>query len=152
LDGNVCLGKESKEGQRRYRINSLQLGGYGVKIRLRRLKSFSELEVTDGREDLGDQQTAVTYRPRRMPYDSITIDGHSGYISLQAFHWLSKNNIPVFILDFDGTLITSILPPTPVKADIRAAQFQAATDSAKKHQIAQALVQAKVRRSLDVLN
>ena len=133
-------------------MNSLHLGRYGVKLRLRRLKSSSELEVTDGREDLGDQQTTRTFRPRRVPYDSIIIDGHSGYISLQALHWLSRNNIPVFILDFDGTLITSILPPTPIKADIRAAQMKAATDNAKRLQIAHALVEAKIRRSLQVLD
>ena len=55
-------------------------------------------------------------------------------------------------MDFDGTVISSILPPMPVKADLRAAQFQAASDPKKKFTIARALVQAKIARSLQVLD
>jgi CRISPR-associated protein Cas1 len=73
-------------------------------------------------------------------------------ISLAALRWLSKHNIPIFFLDFDGAIISSILPPTPVKADLRAAQFQASNDSQKKLTIAKALVQAKIARSIQVLD
>jgi CRISPR-associated protein Cas1 len=133
------------------RLNPLTLSGWGVKVRVQNLKSRSELDVTDGRQDdkLG---STYRFRPRRFPYSSVVIDGHSGYISLQAFHWLSKHKIPVFIMDFDGTVISSILPPVPVKADLRAAQFQAASDPRKKLTIARALVQAKLARSLQVLD
>jgi CRISPR-associated protein Cas1 len=55
-------------------------------------------------------------------------------------------------MDFDGTVISSILPPMPVKADLRAAQTQAANDPRKKLTIAKALVQAKITRSLQVLD
>ena len=115
------------------------------------LESGSELEVTNGRED-NRAESEYRFRPRRFPYSSIIIDGHSGYISLQAFHWLSRNKVPVFVMDFDGTVISSILPPMPVKADLRAAQFQAADDPKKKFTIARALVQAKLARSLQVLD
>jgi CRISPR-associated protein Cas1 len=80
------------------------------------------------------------------------IDGHSGYISLQALHWLSRNHVPVFLMDFDGTLISSILPPMPVKADLRAAQIQASNDPKKKFTISKTLIQAKIARSLQVLD
>jgi hypothetical protein len=66
-------------------MNPLNLSGYGVKIRVRNLKSRSELEITDGRED-NKTPRSMSYRPRRFPYSSVVIDGHSGYISLQAFH------------------------------------------------------------------
>jgi CRISPR-associated protein Cas1 len=119
-------------------------------VRVRALSTRSELEITNGRED--DRTYSVaSFRPRRFPYSSVIIDGHSGYISLQALHWLSKNKIPVFIMNFDGTVISSILPPMPVKADLRAAQFQAANDPEMKFRIAQALVKAKIARSLQVL-
>src|SRR5208337_1204117 len=94
----------------------------------------------------------MRFRPRRFPYSSIIIDGHSGYISLQALHWLSKNKIPVFVMNFDGTLISSVLPPMPVKADLRAAQFEATANPKVKFSIAKALVQAKLARSLQVLD
>jgi CRISPR-associated protein Cas1 len=100
----------------------------------------------DGRED-GKVGSTLRFHPRRFPYSSIIIDGHSGYVSLQAFHWLSKHKVPVFILNFDGTVISSILPPMPVKADLRAAQFQAASDPKKKFTVAKALVHAKIGRA-----
>jgi CRISPR-associated protein Cas1 len=132
-------------------MNPLHLSGWGVKIRIRNLRSRSELQITNGRED-GRAESTHRFRPRHFPYSSIIIDGHSGYVSLQAFHWLSKNKVPVFIMNFDGTVISSILPPMPVKADLRAAQFQAASDPKKKFTIAKALVHAKIARSLQVLD
>ena len=132
-------------------MNPLHLSGYGVKLKVRNLKSRSELEVTDGRQD--DKASALlSFRPRRFPYSSIIIDGHSGYISLQAFHWLSRNKVPIFILDYDGSIISSILPPAPVKADLRAAQIRASEDSRTKFSIAEAIVRAKVARNLQVLD
>jgi CRISPR-associated protein Cas1 len=107
--------------------------------------------VTDGRDDFNEGLKIYSFRPRRIPYDSIIIDGHSGYISLQAFHWLSRNKVPVFILSFDGSVISSILPPMPVKADLRAAQLGAYKDPGKKFTIASELVKAKIQRSRDVL-
>jgi CRISPR-associated protein Cas1 len=133
-------------------MNPLHLSGYGVKIKVKNLRSRSDLHVTDGRDNFDQQQSTYTFRPRRIPHDSIIIDGHSGYISLQAFHWLSRNKVPVFILDYDGSLITSILPPAPVKADLRAAQIKASEDGKTKFSIANAIVRAKVARSLQVLD
>jgi CRISPR-associated protein Cas1 len=71
---------------------------------------------------------------------------------LQTFHWLSRNKVPVFILDYDGSLITSILLPAPVKADLRAAQIKASEDAKRKFSIANAIVRAKVARSLQILD
>ncbi|MGA2627606.1 MAG: CRISPR-associated endonuclease Cas1 [Candidatus Bathyarchaeia archaeon] len=132
-------------------MKPLHLSGYGVKVKVQNLKSRSELEITDGREDDKTPST-MSFRPRRFPYSSVVIDGHSGYLSLQALHWLSRNKVPVFVMGFDGTLISSILPPMPVKADLRAAQLEAARDSGKKATIANAFVRAKITRSLQVLD
>lgn len=129
----------------------MHLTGYGVKAKVRNLRSRSELVISDGRENYRTKPPTYKFRPRKMPYDTVIIDGHSGYISLQAFHWLSRNNIPVFILSFDGNLIASILPPAPIKADIKIAQMQAATDEPRNFQIAHALIKTKIRRNLDVL-
>ena len=91
-------------------MNPLHLSGYGVKIKVRNMRSRSDLLVADGHEGFCKEPSSYSFRPRRIPYDSIIIDSHSGYVSLQAFHWLSRNKIPVFVLNFDGSLITSILP------------------------------------------
>jgi CRISPR-associated protein Cas1 len=55
-------------------------------------------------------------------------------------------------MNYDGSIISSILPPAPIKADLRAAQFQAANDPKRKFKIANALVKAKIARSLQVLD
>lgn len=107
--------------------------------------------VTEGREGFKQEPETHMFKPRRRTYDSMIIDGHSGYISLQAFHWLSRNNVPVYILNFDGSMVTSILPPTPVKADIKTAQIRASMDEEMRFKIAYSLIEAKMKRSLDVL-
>ena len=117
-------------------MNPLHLSGWGVKVTVQDVKSRSQLTVTTGRED-AKQSVTMRFRPRRFPHSSIVIDGHSGYISLRALHWLSRNNVPVFVMNFDGTMISSILPPMPVKADLRAAQIQVANDPKKKFTIAE---------------
>jgi CRISPR-associated protein Cas1 len=132
-------------------MNPLFLSGYGVRIRAENMRSNSNLILTDGHESR-KEETEYRFRPRRIPYDSIIIDGHSGYITLQAFHWLSRNKIPVFILDFDASVISSILPPTPIKADLGAKQLKACEDPEKKRKIAYELVKAKIQRGKEVLN
>ncbi|MFI5449663.1 MAG: CRISPR-associated endonuclease Cas1 [Candidatus Bathyarchaeia archaeon] len=132
-------------------MKPLHLSGWGVKIAVQDLKSRSELVVTDGRED-SKESVIMRFKPRRFPHSSIVIDGHSGYISLRALHWLSRNKVPVFVMNYDGSIISSILPPAPIKADLRAAQFQATNDPKKKFNIAHALVKVKITRSLQVLD
>ena len=91
-------------------MNPLHLGGWGIKIRVQNLRSRSELEIIDGRED-DKAPSLLRFKPRRFPYGSLVIDGHSGYVSLQALHWLSRNQVPVFVMSFDGSMISSILLP-----------------------------------------
>jgi CRISPR-associated protein Cas1 len=132
-------------------MNPLRLGGWGLKLRVQNLRSRSELEIINGREN-GKYGETYRFRPRRFPYSSIVVDGYSGYFSLQSLHWLSRNNVPVFVMNFDGSIISSILPPASIKADLRAAQFRACADPAKKFAIANCIVQAKIARSLQVLD
>jgi CRISPR-associated protein Cas1 len=134
------------------RLNLLCLDGYGIKVNTKNLRKLSELTITNGRDKYTSTQEIHKFSPRKFPYDTILIDGHSGYISLQAFHWLSKNNIPVFIMDFDGTILSSILPPTPIKVDVKLAQIKSASDKTTSFNIAHALIQAKIKRSLQVLD
>ena len=116
------------------------------------MKSRSELEVRDGRDGITKPYLTSLYRPGRFPYSSIILESHSGYISLQALQWLSWNKIPVFVMNFDGSTISSILPPMPIKADLRAAQLQAQSSIPRmKIKIARALIEAKFARSIQVL-
>jgi CRISPR-associated protein Cas1 len=132
-------------------MNSLHLGGFGVEIQATNSRTSKELLIQDGRQGENLPERYV-FKPRQCPHDSIIIDGKSGHISVQALYWLSAHNIPIFLLDYDGSTITSILPPTPTKPDIRIGQIQAASDPEKKLTIAKAFVEAKIQRSLEVLS
>jgi CRISPR-associated protein Cas1 len=138
-----------KLGSKTY-MNPLHLGGFGVEIQASNAKPHAELMITDGRRN-GSLQERHLILPRRMQYDSIVCENATGHISLGALRWLSKHNIPIFFLDFDGSIISQILPPVPVKADLRVAQIQAANDPDKAFTVAKALVAAKLTRNLQVL-
>ncbi|MGA8856304.1 MAG: CRISPR-associated endonuclease Cas1 [Candidatus Bathyarchaeia archaeon] len=106
-------------------------------------KPHAELKITVGRKT-NPNPLRCQFLPRTIEYDSIVLENATGQISLAALRWLSKHNIPIFFLDFDGSTISQVLPPTPVKANLRAAQFQASNDLERKFTIAKALVQAKI--------
>jgi CRISPR-associated protein Cas1 len=132
-------------------MNPLHLSGFGVEVQASNLRSSKELLITDGHRNDSLPERYI-FRPRQCPYDSIIIEGHSGHISLQALRWLSRNNVPVFVMDFDGSVMSSILPPKPVKADLRVLQIHAAYDPHRKFHVAHAFVEAKIQRSLEVLS
>jgi len=131
-------------------MNPLVLDGWGVRLRVNDIGSRSELWAIGGRQDQQLGQMHV-FRPRQLPYDSIVIEGHSGYVSLQALHWLSRNSIPVFVMNYEGSIISSLLPPVPVKPDLRIAQIRTIDKPERKFTIARNLVQAKLERSIQVL-
>jgi CRISPR-associated protein Cas1 len=132
-------------------MNPLLLGGWGVKIRVGNIEQRSELWVTDGRQE-SNEIKSYAFPPRQIPHDAIVVEGHSGYVSMQALHWLARNNIPLFIMNYDGAIISQVLPSIPVKADLRIAQIDTSRDPEKKLKIAKALVQAKIVRSLQFLD
>jgi CRISPR-associated protein Cas1 len=55
-------------------------------------------------------------------------------------------------MGYDGSVISSILPPAPTKADLRVAQIEAANNPETKFNIAQVLVKAKIEKGLQVLD
>ena len=132
-------------------MHPLHLSGFGVEILTSNPKPHAELKITVGRKSNPSPERYLFF-PRRIEYDSIILENATGQISLAALRWLSKHNIPIFFLDFDGSIISSVLPPEPIKADLRVAQTQAANDPRKKFEIAHALVKAKIARSLQVLD
>jgi len=91
------------------------------------------------------------FHPRRIPYDSVVIDGQTGSISLAAIKWLMRHGVPLFILDYNGTLLSSTLPKDPVNGPLKIAQIEAYNDPAKRFYIAKKLVEAKAQRTVDVL-
>jgi hypothetical protein len=55
----------------------------------------------------------MKFRPRQLPYDSILVEGSSGMITFEAMRWLTHHGLPLFMLAYDGSLISAVMPPQP---------------------------------------
>jgi len=139
-------------------MNPLLLVGFGssLSVKNRRLVvregRFSPLSFT--RYSNGDfrEPKLLSFRPRQLPYDSILVEGSSGMITFEAVRWLMHHNTPVFMIDYDGSLISAIMPPQPIRGDLRRAQVEAHLDLEKRLTIARSFIKAKLERSNQVLD
>jgi CRISPR/Cas system-associated endonuclease Cas1 len=75
-----------------------------------------------------------------MPYDSVVIDGQTGLIFLAAIKWLMRHGVPLFILDYNGTLLSSTLPKEPITGPLKIAQIESYKDPVRRFYIAKELV------------
>ncbi len=128
-------------------MNPLYVSGFGISLSVDRAR----LIVRDGFHQPDQIAQVQSIEPRRMRYDSVIIDGHSGNITLDAFKWLMRHGVPLFVLDYNGTLLSSTLPREPVNGPLKIAQTDTYRDPEKRFFIARKLVEAKAQRTLDVL-
>lgn len=128
-------------------MNPLYLSGFGVSLSV----DGARLIVRDGFFEPDSAQTTHEFQPHRMPYDSVVIDGQTGTISLTAIKWLMRQDIPLYVLDYNGTLLSSTLSKEPVNGPLKIVQVEAYKDQSKRFYIAKKLVEAKAQRTLDVL-
>src|SRR3990172_10495048 len=79
----------------------LLLEGYGTNIR-----------VDDGKLIIKEGDGSIrTFLPKRFPFDNVIIYGTRGSISFEAIRWVTKHNSQISILNWNGKVLTSILPP-----------------------------------------
>jgi len=52
---------------------------------------------------------------KRIDIDNIVIYGQDGNISIDSIRWLIKHNVQISILNWDGKLLTTMLPPESVQ-------------------------------------
>ncbi len=128
-------------------MNPLYLSGFGVSINV----DGARLIVKDGFLEPDSSQRVYEFQPRRMRYDSVVIDAQTGSVSLAAIKWLMRHGVPLYILDYNGTLLSSTLPKDPVNGPLKIAQIKAYEDQAKRFYIAKKLVEAKAMRTVEVL-
>jgi len=139
-------------------LNPLLLAGFGSSLSVKDRSliitegRFSPLSFTRYSNGEFREPKLLKFRPRQIPYDSIIVEGHSGMITFEAINWLMHHNTPVFMLDYDGSLISAIMPPQPIRGDLRRAQVEAHLDSEKRVAIARSFIEAKLERSDQVLN
>ena len=128
-------------------MNPLYLSGFGVSLNV----DGARLVVKDGFLEPDSIQETREFQPRKMPYDSVVVDGQTGTISIAAIKWIMRHSVSLFILDYNGTLLSSTLPREPVNGPLKIVQIEAYRDPAKRLYIAKRLVEAKAQRTLDVM-
>ena len=130
------------------KLNPLYLSGFGVSLNVDRAR----LQVKDGIKEPDVEPERLIVQPRNPRFDSVIIDGHSGNITLDAMKWLMRHNIPLFVLDYNGSLLSSTLPKEPTNGPLKIAQIEAYKNPEKRFYISKKLIEAKIHRTLDVIN
>jgi CRISPR-associated protein Cas1 len=139
-------------------MNPLYLCGFGTKLSVKgrsllvREGRFAPLSFTRYSNGEFREPRLLKFRPRQLPYDSILVEGSSGMITFEAMRWLMHHNTPVFMIDYDGSLIAATMPPQPIRGDLRRAQVEAYLDSGKRFTVARSFIEAKLERSGQVLD
>ena len=123
-------------------MNPLLITGFGTSINVDKRK----LIITNRLKD-----TKLEFYPHKINHDGIIIDGHTGNITFEAMRWLSKHNINLTLLNWNGQLLANVMPEQPKSGKLRIKQYQKYLDSTDRFEIALKIVQTKVEHSLNML-
>jgi len=123
-------------------MNPLLITGFGTSINVDKRK----LIITNRLKD-----TRLKFYPHKINHDWIIIDGHTGNITFEAMRWLSKHNINLTLLNWNGQLLANMMPEQPKSGKLRVKQYQKYLDSEARFEIAVKIVQTKVEHSLNLL-
>lgn len=128
-------------------MNSLILSGHGISMNV----DGGKLHIQDGHDFNRPNPDNYVFKPKFIDLDNIVVYGHSGNISLDAIRWLTKQNVPLTVLNWDGRLLTSIMPLEHKSSNIRMAQYHA-YENGQRVDIAKKFIDAKIKNSIAVLN
>jgi len=128
-------------------LNYLLLSGYGITINV----DGGRLHIKDGHDKDKSNPKEYIYKPKFIDLDNIIIYGHSGNITLDAIKWLTKQSVQITVLNWDGRLLTTIMPPESKQSITRMAQYRA-YENGQRVDIAKKIIDAKVKNSIAVLN
>ena len=123
-------------------MNPLLITGFGTSIHVDKRK----LIITNRLKD-----TRLEFYPHKINHDGIIIDGHTGNITFEAMRWLSKHNINLTLLNWNGQLLANMMPEQPKSGKLRIKQYQKYLDFEARFDIALKIVQTKVEHSLNLL-
>ena len=123
-------------------MNLLLITGFGTSINVDKRK----LIITNRLKD-----TRLEFYPHKISHDGIIIDGHTGNITFEAMRWLSKHNINLTLLNWNGQLLANMIPEQPKSGKLRIKQYQKYLNSTNRFEIALKIVQVKVEHSLNLL-
>ena len=123
-------------------MNPLLITGFGTSINVDKRKLILTNKL---------KGTRLEFYPHKINHDGIIIDGHTGNITFEAMRWLSKHNINLTLLNWNGQLLANVMPEQPKSGKLRIKQYQKYLDDTDRFEIALKIVQAKVEQSLNLL-
>lgn len=123
-------------------MRPLLLHGFGTSVRV----SGRTLEV-----DWRSEGRKAIYRPQQLPFDSVVVDSMTGSVSFEALRFLAIHDIPVTLLRWNGTVLSTILPRGPANGELRMAQVRTYSDPERRFRIAREFIREKVAKSLDLV-
>ena len=123
-------------------MNPLLITGFGTSINVDKRK----LIITNKLKG-----TRIEFYPHKINHDGIIIDGHTGNITFEAMRWLSKHNINLILLNWNGQLLANVMPERPKSGKLRIKQYQKYLDSQMRFEIALKIVRTKVEHSMNLL-
>jgi CRISP-associated protein Cas1 len=122
-------------------MRPLLLYGFGTSVRV----NARTLEVdwrSEGRKEV--------YRPQQLPFDSVVIDSLTGSVSFEALRFLAVHDVPVTLLRWNGTVLSTVLPRGPSNGELRVAQVGGYSDSAQRLKIGREFIREKVSKTLSL--
>jgi len=93
----------------------------------------------------------MEFEPHGIPYDYIIIDGHYGSISFEAMRWLSKHDVSIALLNWNGNLLSTTLSQETLNAQLKVKQYEKYLNHDLRLCIAGQILKQKVRSSLSLL-
>ena len=121
-------------------MNPLLLSGFGISI-----------DVNKAHLTVKQKDSTIEFEPHRIHYDSIIIDGHYGSISFEAMRWLSKHDVSLALLNWNGNLLSVTQPQETLNAELKIKQYGKYLDPESRLYIAGQIVMQKVKSSLSLL-
>ena len=118
-------------------MNPLLLSGFGITI-----------EVNKAHLIITQNDNVMAFEPHRIPYDSIIVDGHYGSISFEAMRWLSKHDVSIALLNWNGNLLSVMQPQETLNADLKIKQYEKYLDTESRLYVANQIVRQKVKSSM----
>jgi CRISPR-associated protein Cas1 len=115
-------------------MNPLLLSGYGISI-----------DVNRAHLTIKQKESVMEFEPHRIPYDYIVIDGHYGSISFEAMRWLSKHDVSIALLNWNGNLLSTTLSQETLNAQLKVKQYEKYLNPESRLYIASQIVKQKVR-------
>lgn len=125
----------------------LLLNGHGINFKV----DGAKLIIKEGQVSDEEPKTHI-FRPKNIDLDNIVIYGQDGNISIDAIRWLTKHNVQITLLNWDGKLLTTILPPESVQVQTKFDQYQTYLDMDKRLELAKEIIKAKFARTQETLN